>query len=184
MRFALLFAAGALTAGCSGGGRPDHPAPSESRAKDATLACWRSFIDIGRSAEGKLGKRPTGVQVAAAYTEMANAIDCLPVLDVDPELTGVLSSFSRDFREVGAVYGRLSVRREDLGHGLSKIGESFLRGFAGDPFGTFREETAADRADKAALDRVKARLRTDVADLSALRARLTARYRVEFPPVG
>jgi hypothetical protein len=85
----------------------------------------------------KLGKNAKGLQVAAAYTEAAGAIDHLPLLDVDPELTALLSKFSRDFRELGAVYGRLSTRREDINYGLDKIGESFLRGFAGDPFGTF-----------------------------------------------
>jgi hypothetical protein len=122
------------------------------------------------------------VQIAASYTEAADAIDRLPLIDVDTELTSLLSKFSRDFRELGAVYGRLSTRREDINYGLSKIGESLLRGFAGDPFGAFREDMAADRADKAALEQVKARLRANVGELSSLRGRLTARYQAEFPP--
>ncbi len=95
------------------------------------------------------------MQVAAAYTEAADAIDRLPLLNVDTQLTSLLSKFSRDFRELSAVYGRLSTRREDINYGLSKIGESFLRGFAGDPFGTFREDLAADRVDKAASNRLR-----------------------------
>jgi hypothetical protein len=42
---------------------------------------------------------------------------------------------------------------------------------------------AADRADKAALEQIKTQLRADVAELSSLRAKLTTRYRVEFPPI-
>jgi hypothetical protein len=147
------------------------------------MACWRAFADIGQAADAKLGKNAKGVQVAAAYTEAAGEIDRLPLLDVDPDLVSLLGKFSRDFRELGAVYGRLSTRREDINYGLARIGESFLRGFAGDPFGSFREDMAADRADKAALERIKGRLRENVSELSALRGKLTARYQVEFPPV-
>ena len=134
MRLVLLTTAMALTAGCAGN---TSSTPSDAKSRDATLVCWRSFADIGRASVAKLGKNAKGLQVAAAYTEAAGAIDHLPLLDVDPELTALLSKFSRDFRELGAVYGRLSTRREDINYGLDKIGESFLRGFAGDPFGTF-----------------------------------------------
>jgi hypothetical protein len=166
-----------------------HAAPRTIRwmyrpgRKDATLACWRSFADIGQAAETRLGKNAKGTQIAAAYTQAASEIDRLPLLDVDPDLTSLLSKFSRDFRELGAVYSRLATRREDINHGLNKIGESFLRGFAGDPFGTFREEMASDRADNAALEEIKSRLRANVAELSSLRGQLTSRYQVEFPPV-
>lgn len=154
----------------------------DARVRDATLACWHRFADIGKTTEARLGKTPTGLEIAAAYTKAADEVDRLPLLSVDPELTELLSKFARDFRELGTVYERFSTRREDIGHGLNKIGESFLRGLAGDPFGTFREEMAADRADRAALEQAKKSLRGNVADLSALRGKLTSRYRVEFPP--
>jgi hypothetical protein len=181
-RALLVFACG-LTCSCANYTSSDPSASALSRTKYATLVCWRSLADVGKAAEAKLGKKPKGAQIAASYDEAADAIDRLPLLDVDPEFTALLSKFSRDFRELGAVYGRLSTRREDISYGLDKIGEAFLRGLAGDPFGAIREELAADRADKAALERVKGQLQANVAELSALRGKFTARYQVEFPPL-
>ncbi len=163
------------------GSSPSKDAPA-GPSKEATLACWRDFGSLAKAVKTKLGKQPKGRQVAAAYAELANAIDRLPLLDVDPELTALLSKVSRDTREFSAVFGRLATRREDIGYGLDKIGESFLRGATGDPFGALREDLAADREDKASLERIRTQLRADQAELSALRAKFTARYRVEFPP--
>lgn len=181
MRLTLMLVACGLAVSCSNSTSTAPQVAANTKCKDATLACWQSFGDIGRSAKAKLGKNAKGVQVAAAYTDAAGAIDCLPLLDVDPDLTSLLSKFGRDFRELGAVYGRLSTRREDINYGLSKIGESFLRGMTGDPFGTFQEDMAADRADAAALEQVKSLLRANVGELSSLRGKLTVRYQVEFP---
>jgi len=183
MRLTFMATVGMFAVGCSGDTPHQGQSGGSSNSKDATLSCWRSFADIGRAAETKLGKNARGLQIAATYTEAAGKIDRLPLLDVDPELTSLLSKFSRDFRKLGAVYNRLSTRREDINHGMNKIGESFLRGFAGDPFSVFREEMASDRADKAALEQIKGRLRANAAELSSLRGQLTSRYQVEFPPV-
>lgn len=181
MRLAILLAMCGLIVSCSSNTPLGSPIAANTKCKDATITCWRAFVDIGRVAETKLGKKATGLQVAEAYTEAASAVERLPLLDVDPEFTSLLSKFSRDFRELGVIYGRLSTRREDISYGSSKIGESFLRGIAGDAFGTFREDMAADRADKAALDRVKGQLRANVSELSSLCGKFATRYQVEFP---
>lgn len=175
----LILACGLI---CSCASHQSSGPSSSGPSKDATLACWRDFVGLTKAVKAKLGKQPKGTQVATAYAELANGIDRLPLLDVDTELTALLSKISRDTREFSAVFGRLATRREDIGYGLDKIGESFLRGVTGDPFGALREDMAADREDKAALERIRTQLRADDAELSALRGKFTARYRVEFPP--
>lgn len=91
----------------------------------------------------------------------------LPTLDVDPAAVEWAL-------QAAAISERLATYIETSRH-PAKFVEAFLRGLAGEPFRVADEQAAAEKP-------LMKEVRTIHEEGIRLRAKLTAKYRVEFPP--
>lgn len=150
----------------------------KEKSKRATVVYWQRFFDIGSRQYANLGKSPTRKQVNDSYQNASDQIYALPVSDVDQDLVVVCSKFAQDFSDLAHV-GRDAEATESAEYQISKVFESAARGLVGD-IGTLKEVADESNAFTAECRKIKSRLRGDMFDLNILRAKLTAKYGVEF----
>lgn len=161
-----------LVTGCGKGSSSAFVAPSTgavvSPANDpatATLTYWNGLNSLPAQIAPEMNAGPQ-LQIKA-LRGAASVIRQNPTLGVDVELTTWAQ------RMATALEQRANLIENSRNPNL--LAEAFLRGTQGDPFGVAIELNQAERlwlTDFQSLTR----------EQGQLRVRLTARYRVEFPP--
>ena len=185
--------------GLTNGGR------RSSRQSSATLAYWNQLREIGDGLDDENAFTETdkaeqyALQLQQQRSAIGRAIDeitRLATLDVDEDASEVgakMAEFLSEFDALLASLERLVKDSEAFGARSTSADlmvESFVRGFFGDPFGTTNELRAeqgklSDRHQRI-LGQAEA-LQSRANELrifgSRMRAKLTARYGMEFPPL-
>ncbi|MFO0929422.1 MAG: hypothetical protein U0736_20735 [Gemmataceae bacterium] len=173
--FLLLILVGCGGGNSSGGGPPpplDGPpspsagpfVPPPNNPASATLTYWNGVNSLPAQMASHMRGGPK--DQVWALRDAAGVIRRNPTLGVDPELT--------DWAQRMAT---LLERRADLieaSRNPALLAEAFLRGVQGDPFGVGIELNQAERSWVASFRAVSR-------EQHQIRARLTARYGIEFP---
>ena len=162
------------------------------KRKNATMAYWNSIRQI-TSEEGFKVKDVDddydgGMAVCDAYQSMGSRIDALPILDVEPSVVDTFHEMAKNHRELAVVYRRLVEQHESWSHGLNKIFETALHGFAfgftlgnkGDPAGVVIEDLQRSTDDNIRLEKIKGSLSNLAERVADMRIELTRKYGVEF----
>lgn len=144
-----------------GAASPAATAPqSVNPVSAATRAYWMALKNELSSSV------PQGPQGIGYLVTKAGRIESLPVLNVDPDLL----AYSLQLTELLQQVVQLGRRQNDP----SILIESFVRGAAGDPLGTTRDQLEASRAIQERASQLQYRG-------TQLRAVLSQRYGVELP---
>lgn len=132
--------------------------PKADKQADATVKYWESLAAIAKQAKAlnkvtENAKTPEQIaamfrNAAATITKMCDEITALPVVDVDPEATQYaaesvelyrqIASTCRDFASFAEESKDFQKRNNSVATGL----EAFVRGFLGDPLGTYKDTRA------------------------------------------
>lgn len=159
-----------LTFGC---GRKEtsvatSTAPTPAAASDAataTLNYWNGLNSLPSQIADDMKGGPR--EQVRALRGAANVIRRNPTLGVDPDLTDWANRMATSLQE-----------RADLieqARDPSRLAEAFLRGAKGDPLGSAIELNQAERT-------WLTNFRSLTREQGQMRARLTTRYGIEFPP--
>lgn len=181
----LLGGVGMLVCGClvlivigalAGPGEPDGGPPVENVAPPAltreqilaqrTYNYWTE-IGTATASVGQAGNR-TPQATVAALRRAASQVRALPTADADPDAV-------QCGNDVATVLVNLADVIEQSNNPGTLV-EAFLRGAAGDPFGTTADLLDAQSAISQQLKQVQA-------ELDNARSILSSRYKVEFPPL-
>jgi hypothetical protein len=176
-----------------------------SRQSSATLAYWDQLRQIGDGLddENAFTETDSAEQYAAQLQQQRKAIDGateeitrLATLDVDQDAIEVGTKMAEFLSESDALLAsleRLVKDGEALGARATSaelMVESFVRGFFGDPFGTTYEMRAeqgklSDRHQRILGQAELLQSRANELRIfgSRMRAKLTTRYGIEFPPL-
>lgn len=150
-----------------GSGESDRaalPATQEQMVAQRTLAHWKG-IGAATGSRGQAGNQ-TPQAMVAALRQSAGQIRALPTVDVDPDAV-------QCGNDAATVLGNLADFIEQSNN-PGVVVEAFLRGAAGDPFGT-----AAEVLDAQSL--LSQQLKQVQTELDNARAVLSSRYGIEFP---
>jgi len=191
MRLQLFFACLVVAPFCS----CSNKAGIDPNVKNATLQFWNAMATAMEEEAVKLKgvgeDYDGGMLVCDVYDAIGNRINRLPTKDVDPELVETAYDLAKTYRDLSAVFRRIVEQNRSWSYGISKIYnsavESFVFGLSlgtvGDPSKSISDELDRFYGDNEKLGQTKMHLSKTLEELSSLRARLTARYGQEFPPL-